>query len=143
MLHDAGLRRGDGVALVLSNRFEFLEITWGCQLSGLYYSAINTHFTPDEVAYVIEDSEARAVFEEVGGELRISVGGTVRSYEGALAAAGDPPPISDGSEMLYSSGTTGLPKAVRRPLPEDGNGSWAQKVLEYTLTHRYDMTTSS
>jgi long-chain acyl-CoA synthetase len=34
-LHDAGLRRGDGVALVLPNRPEFLEITWGCQLSGL------------------------------------------------------------------------------------------------------------
>jgi acyl-CoA synthetase (AMP-forming)/AMP-acid ligase II len=47
VLHQAGLRHGDGVALVLSNRPEFLEITWGCQLSGLYYSAINTHFTPE------------------------------------------------------------------------------------------------
>ena len=62
LLHQAGLRRGDGVALVLPNRPEFFEITWGCQLSGLYYSAVNTHFTPDEVAYVIGDSDARAVF---------------------------------------------------------------------------------
>ena len=53
LLYQAGLRRGDGVALVLPNRPEFLEITWGCQLSGLYYSAVNTHFTPDEVAYVV------------------------------------------------------------------------------------------
>ena len=143
MLYEAGLRPGDGVALVLPNRSEFLEITWGCQLSGLYYSAINTHFTPDEVAYVIDDSEAKAVFGEADGELRISVGTNVRSYEDALACAGDPPPLADGSEMLYSSGTTGRPKAVRRPLPEDGNGSWAQKVLEYTLTHRYGMTPSS
>ena len=45
--------------------------------------------------------------------------------------------------MLYSSGTTGRPKAVRRPLPEDGKGSWAQKVLEYSLVQRYDMTASS
>ena len=45
--------------------------------------------------------------------------------------------------MLYSSGTTGRPKAVRRPLPEDGKGSWAQKVLEYTLIQRYGMTESS
>lgn len=142
MLYDAGLRRGDGVALMLPNRPEFLEITWGCQLSGLYYSAINTHFTPDEVAYVIDDSEAKAVFTEADGEISISVAGEVRSYEAALAGAGDPPPISDGSEMLYSSGTTGRPKAVRRPLPEDGNGSWGQKVLEYTLTHRYGMTSS-
>jgi long-chain acyl-CoA synthetase len=62
LLHAAGLRRGDGVALVLPNRPEFLEITWGCQLFGLYYSAVNTHFTPDEVAYVVDDSEAKAVF---------------------------------------------------------------------------------
>src|SRR5262245_54489690 len=62
LLHEAGLRRGDGVALMLPNCPEFFEITWGCQLSGLYYSAVNTHFTPDEVAYVIDDSEARAVF---------------------------------------------------------------------------------
>ncbi len=89
MLHDAGLRRGDGVALVLPNRREFLEITWGCQLSGLYYSAVNTHFTPDEVLYVIGDSESRAVFidasmtelgrrileEAPGVDVRIAVGG--------------------------------------------------------------------
>ena len=160
LLHEAGLRRGDGVALVLPNRPEFFEITWGCQLSGLYYSAVNTHFTADEVAYVICDSEARAVFidesmaELAGGALRSTpastsiscVGGTLpgwSSYEDTLAEAGDPPPISDGSEMLYSSGTTGRPKAVRRPLPEDGQGSWAQKVLEYSLAQRYDMTPAS
>ena len=143
LLHDAGLRRGDGVALVLPNRKEFLEITWGCQLSGLYYSAINTHFTPDEVAYVIDDSESKAVFVDAGGEVRIKVAGVSHPYEDALAGAGEAPPISDGSEMLYSSGTTGWPKAVRRPLPDDGKGSWAQKVLEYSLTQRYGMTESS
>jgi long-chain acyl-CoA synthetase len=142
-LYEAGLRRGDGVALVLPNRPEFLEITWGCQLSGLYYSAINTHFTPDEVGYVIDDSEAKVVFVEDGADVCIRVGGDVRSYAEALAGAGAAPPLCDGSEMLYSSGTTGRPKAVRRRLPEDGNGSWAQKVLEYTLTQRYGMTESS
>jgi acyl-CoA synthetase (AMP-forming)/AMP-acid ligase II len=33
LLHEAGLRRGDAVALMLPNRREFLEVTWGCQLS--------------------------------------------------------------------------------------------------------------
>src|SRR5271167_363395 len=157
VLRDAGLRPGDGVALVLPNRPEFLEITWGCQLSGLYYTAVNTHFTPDEVGYVIDDSDARAVFVDAsmaelaarildanaGVDVHISVGGEPpgwRSYHDVLAAAGDAPPLSDGSEMLYSSGTTGRPKAVRRALPEDGNGSWAQNVLEYTLSRRYGMT---
>ncbi|MGA8125614.1 MAG: AMP-binding protein, partial [Mycobacterium sp.] len=147
VLRGAGLRPGHGVALVLPNRPEFFEITWGCQLSGLYYTAVNTHFTPDEVAYVIDDSDAKAVFVDASmGDLaahlrsanaavdiHIAVGGDLpgwQSYDDAMAAAGDAPPVSDGSEMLYSSGTTGRPKAVRRPLPSDGNGSWAQSVLE-------------
>lgn len=160
LLHDAGLRRGDGIALVLPNRAEFLEITWGAQLSGLYYTPVNTHFIPDEVAYVIDDSDAKAVFvdasmPELAAHLRsanaapithIAVGGPMagwQSYEDALASAGEAPPVSDGSEMLYSSGTTGRPKAVRRPLPEDGNGSWAQAVLELALIHKYGMSRSS
>ena len=160
VLHSAGLRRGDGVALVLPNRPEFFEITWGCQLSGLYYTAVNTHFTPDEVAYVIDDSDAKAVFVDASmGDLaahlrttnaavdvHIAVGGNLvhwQSFDDAVTRAGDAPPVSDGSEMLYSSGTTGRPKAVRRPLPTDGNGSWAQAVLEMALTHKYGMSPAS
>ncbi len=160
LLYEVGLRRGDGVALVLLNRPEFFEITWGCQLSGLYYSTVNTHFTPHEVAYVIDDSEAKAVFVDAsmvelgehiveangGVDVHVVVGGALpgwRQYGEALAKTVTTPPISDGSEMLYSSGTTGRPKAVRRPLPEDGQGSWAQKVLEYSLRQRYGMTADS
>lgn len=159
-LHGAGLRRGDGIALVLPNRPEFLEITWGAQLSGLYYTAVNSHFLAEEVSYVIDDSDAKAVFvdaamPQLAAHIRnanaavvahFSVGGPLpgwRSYEDVLAAAGEPPPVSDGSEMLYSSGTTGRPKAVRRPLPVDGNGSWAQSVLELALIHKYAMNSSS
>ena len=124
---------------MLPNRPEFFEITWGCQLSGLYYSAVNTHFTPDEVAYVIGDSDAKAVFIDAsmaelgerilevndGVDVHISVGGALpgwRPYDDALAESDAAPPISDGSEMLYSSGTTGRPKAVRRPLPDGRPG---------------------
>ncbi len=160
VLHGAGLRRGDGVALVLPNRSEFFEITWGCQRSGLYYTAVNTHFTPEEVSYVIEDSDAKAVFVDASMDdlaahlhsantavdVHIAVGGDLpgwRPYDDAVATAGDAPPVSDGSEMLYSSGTTGRPKAVRRALPTDGNGSWAQSVLEMALMHKYGMSPAS
>ena len=158
LLHEAGLRRGDGVAILLPNRREFLEIAWGCQLSGLYYTPVNTHLNFDEVAYIVADCEARALFvdssyADLADKLRepaldvlVSVGGSLpgfHPYSDALAASGDPPPPSDGSEMLYSSGTTGRPKAVRRPLPTDGNGSWAQNVLELALRHHYRMNESS
>ena len=62
LLHEAGLRRGDAVALMLPNRREFLEVTWGCQLSGLYYTPVNTHLTFDEVSYIVDDCKARALF---------------------------------------------------------------------------------
>ena len=159
LLHGAGLRRGVGVATLLPNRPEFLEITWGCQLSGLYYTPVNTHLTVDEVAYIVEDCEARALFvdasfAELAGKLRdsnpqldvlVCVGGSLsgwHSYRDALDAAGDTFPASDGSEMLYSSGTTGRPKAVRRALPTE-NGSWAQAVLEMALIHKYGMDRAS
>ena len=104
MLYEAGLRPGDGVALILPNRSEFFEITWACQLSGLYYSAVNTHFTADEVAYVVDDSEAKAVFVDEsmaelaahllgansGVSVHISVGAALpgwTSYRDALSSA--------------------------------------------------------
>ena len=110
LLHEAGLRPGDGVALVLPNRPEFFEITWGCQLSGLYYSAVNTHFTPDEVVYVVNDCKAKAVFidesmaelaEHIlranpGVDVHISVGAALpgwRPYRDALSSAGEAPLI--------------------------------------------------
>jgi acyl-CoA synthetase (AMP-forming)/AMP-acid ligase II len=159
LLYQAGLRRGDAAAILLRNRPEFLEVSWGCQLSGLYYIPVNTHLTFDEVAYIIDDCEARALFidssfADLGDKLRdrnsrldarFSVGGTLpgwRRYEEARAGAGTAFPSSDGSEMLYSSGTTGRPKAVRRPLPAEG-GSWGQAVVELVLVHRYGMTRSS
>ena len=92
------------------------------------------------------DLGSRILEANRGVDVHIVVGGDLPGwlpYEDALGAAGDAPQASDGSEMLYSSGTTGKPKAVRRPLPEDGKGSWAQKVLEYSLTQRYGMTESS
>ena len=158
-LRGAGLRRGDSVALMLPNRPEFLEISWACQLSGLYYTPVNTHLTFEEVAYIVDDSEARAVFldesmpdlearlleHNPGVDLRVVVGAAAsgwRPYEDVLASSTTVADRSDGTEMLYSSGTTGRPKAVRRPLPTE-NGSWAQSVLELALIHRYAMTASS
>src|SRR5262249_26105905 len=135
LLYGAGLRRGDGVLLMLPNRPEVFEVTWAAQRSGLYYTPVNTHLTSDAVAYIVRDSGAKAlvVDAEFGSLaqklqyvdrqlLRLSVGGGSAGYDDydeALAGAReDPPPEpSQGTEMMYSSGTTGYPKAVRRPLP--------------------------
>ena len=160
LLYDAGLRRGDAVALMLPNSPEFFEVAWACQISGLYYVPINTHLTPDEVDYIVDDSESKALFIDESKQdlalsltarnpkvlLRVVVGGSLPdwlAYEQCVAdeSPGPPPAPSHGTEMLYSSGTTGRPKAVRRPLPDaDADGSWAQSILEGALRHRYGLT---
>ena len=160
LLYGAGLRRGDGVLLMLPNRPEFFEVTWAAQRSGLYYTPVNTHLTSDEVAYIVRDSGARALVidAEFGSlaqklqsvdrqlVLQLSVGGGSAGYDDydeALAGAReDPPPEpSQGTEMMYSSGTTGYPKAVHRPLPGP-EGSWAQTRVEEGLRTMYGMTPS-
>ena len=55
----AGLQPGDGIALLLENRPEFLEIAEATRLAGLYYTPLSIHLRPHEVAYVLQDSGAK------------------------------------------------------------------------------------
>ncbi len=136
VLHDAGLRHGDVVALLSDNAPEALVVLWATQRSGLYVTAINHHLTAAEAGYIIRDSGARALIASAGlrqlagaviadGDcppLRIAFGGAINGftdYHVELAAAG--PRLTEqpcGAVMLYSSGTTGFPKGIRPDLPE-------------------------
>jgi fatty-acyl-CoA synthase len=138
VLHDLGLRPGDGVALLTENSLRAFEVIWAALRSGLYITAVNYHLKPDEVAYIVNDSgaavlivsaEQAATAAAVTGlnpstpavKLRLAYGGPVAgygSYEDTIASASDLPFADQprGSPMLYSSGTTGRPKGVRPPL---------------------------
>jgi long-chain acyl-CoA synthetase len=137
VLHEAGLRPGDVVALLTENSLRAFEVYWAALRSGLYITAVNNHLKPDEVAYIVSDSGATALIVSadqaataeaitgltVGVKLRLAYGGPVKdhdSYEETIAAA-SAAPFADqplGATMLYSSGTTGRPKGVRPPLPD-------------------------
>src|SRR4249920_2652376 len=56
-----GLRIGGHVAILAENHPRFLETCWAAERSGLYYTAINSHLTTDEVAYIIDDCGARVL----------------------------------------------------------------------------------
>jgi fatty-acyl-CoA synthase len=136
VLWDAGLRPGDVVALLTENNVRAFEVYWAAMRSGLYITAVNHNLAAGEVAYIVEDSGAKAlvvsaekapVAEALVDEvpkvgLRLAYGGPVAgydSYSDALASASDVP-FDDqphGAPMLYSSGTTGRPKGVRPSLP--------------------------
>jgi acyl-CoA synthetase (AMP-forming)/AMP-acid ligase II len=118
-----GLQPGDGIALLLENRIAMLELAWAARRAGLYYTPLSVHLKPVEIAYVLEDSGARLLIESphLAAQLetaipRISV---EKGYEAALAAYPDVTPLPErpvGRDFLYSSGTTGMPKGVRRAL---------------------------
>src|SRR6266540_4407975 len=66
VLHDAGLRRGDVLALLAENTIRYLEVYWAAMRSGLYLVAINRHLAPTEVAHIVSDSDARAMVASAG-----------------------------------------------------------------------------
>ncbi len=136
VLHEAGLRPGDAVALLTENNLRAFEIYWAAIRSGLYITAVNYHLKPDEVAYIVNDSGATVLIvsaeqaatagaiagQTPGVRLRLAFGGPVTGYAGYEDTIGAAPaePLADqphGATMLYSSGTTGRPKGVRPPLP--------------------------
>ena len=133
LLRAHGLQAGDAIALVCSNRVEFADVLFAAQRSGLRMTPVNWHLTAEEIAYVIDNCEAKAVFADVGVEaapaaaalcdrllVKVAIGGDAPGflpYDETLSAlnGGDIPDPVRGSTMLYSSGTTGRPKGVYKP----------------------------
>ncbi|MGH9006855.1 MAG: AMP-binding protein, partial [Acidimicrobiales bacterium] len=132
-LRARGLVPGDAVALICSNRHEFAETAAAAQRSGLRLTPINWHLTGEEAAYIVGDCEARAVVADAGlgdvatgavegvdaGTVRLALNGSLPGFEDydAALAAEDASDLEDpvlGGNMLYTSGTTGRPKGVKR-----------------------------
>ncbi len=130
-----GIRPDDRVAVLAENCVEYFEVVWAALRSGLHLTPVNWHFSAPEVAHVLVDSGARSVvvsnrFAPLlraamstadGCEDRLVFGGEhldLPSYEQALAAmpAQRLPEEPRGDFMMYTSGTTGQPKGVKRAL---------------------------
>ena len=158
-LRDAGLRKGDVVALLAVNGPRVFEVYWAAQRSGLYVTAVNHHLTADEVSYIVHDSGAKALVVSASplaaevGELTGDVGVRL-AYDGAVPGFDDydeslsgvsAEPLDDqprGADMLYSSGTTGRPKGIRPALPERQIGDPGDPyVAVFGAMYRFDTDT--
>src|SRR5215203_2453238 len=133
LFRSLGLKAGDHIALLMENRLAFMEICWAAQRSGLYYTAISRYLTQDEIAYIVKDCGAKVVItspkcaEQIKGLVTGTPGGPIfymldeplsgfRSWD-KEASAQPATPIADevaGYDMLYSSGTTGRPKGIKK-----------------------------
>ena len=130
LLRAHGLKAGDTVALMCSNRAEFVEVLNATLRGGFRFTPVNWHLTEGEVDYIINDCEAKALIAEPrypaalsaqapGVALKVAIGGAADgflSYAETLAGL-DGSDIDDpelGGAMLYTSGTTGRPKGVHR-----------------------------
>lgn len=135
LLRARGLTAGDHAAVLLDNHVSYLEVCWAAQRSGLYLTPLNWHLTASEIGFILTDCGARALI--AGGsaadllpglqpylsslEVRLGVGPTLPgfdSYDEAIAQYPDSPvpAETEGLLMLYSSGATGKPKGIMRPL---------------------------
>ncbi|PMX27501.1 acyl-CoA synthetase [Pseudomonas sp. MPR-R2A7] len=129
-----GLKPGDHVAYCLENRLECPAVQWGAHYAGLYYTFISTRLTDAEAAYIVADCEAQVLVVSAKTADRIidavralpkppkiysldPVAG-LKLLDDAVSAFDDTPirGAVEGSEMLYSSGTTGRPKGVKPTL---------------------------
>ncbi len=137
LLRRCGLVRGDRVAILMENNARLLPLAWGGLRAGLRVTAIATHLSANEVDYIVENSEAKVLL--TSGALastvsamslttlpdtgRFILNGSLPGFDSLESALANLPetPIADqseGVEMLYSSGTTGQPKAVKKLLPD-------------------------
>jgi long-chain acyl-CoA synthetase len=155
-----GLQTGDTVALLLENHPRTFELWWGARRAGVYYVPISTHLKAAEVAYIVRDCDARVLITsdamrelaaQVQAELagheaphRFMLDGVIAGFtacETAVAAAPalDLPERPLGREFMYSSGTTGFPKGIRRAqVPYAQRYALAPLELQLRSIFRFD-----
>ena len=141
LLQNEGLIRQDHYSIMMENNNRYLEACAAGERAGLYYTCINSYLTADELAYILDNSESQILITSMS-KLEVATDAVAQSSKvrKVLVVDADANKLPDGFEdyatacqsfpatpidnerlgtsMLYSSGTTGRPKGIIRPLPE-------------------------
>lgn len=131
LIRSLGLQTGDCLALCMDNTPEFLSVACAAARSGIVLVPISSKLTIREIVFILNDSEATMLVtspsigdtfaqlpKATAGVILFSIGPTVEHYRSwdSETSVRSTLPIKDespGTQMLYSSGTTGRPKGIR------------------------------
>lgn len=154
-LQKLGINKGDRVVIILKNRLENVALYWAIQKIGAIFTPINFRLSPEEVAYCIDNAEAKAVVYEPISE-NAALNGNFKQkpvFISVLGAKGGDDTyenminhhdedyivpkvdMNDYCLMLYTSGTTGKPKGVPRTHMNEYSAATAHIIQNRYHTH--------
>jgi long-chain acyl-CoA synthetase len=142
LFRSLGAGEGDAIGVLVDNGNTLIETSLACQESGIHLIPLNVHLTAHELAAIMEHSQAKVLvigdrfadllsgLDTTALDLRVLAVGAITGVESlAEARAVHPRTIPDrrrpGGLFVYTSGTTGKPKGIRRPIPDGDVGQVA------------------
>ena len=159
VLRRLGVCRGDHVATIVGNDTAIFALIWGAYRIGAYITPIASTASADDAGYIAQDCDARLILVHAGlkldtlvlartvtnAALWLSIGGSIVGFTPIEPLLFEAPvtPVEDecsGALLMYTSGTTGRPKGVWRPLPQ---GVSACPAFAQDLITLFDVSANS